>query len=112
MGGALIWGFPRPTATILKAALCAHLSEMILGLVILRAVRFEIPRETLASISVLESDVRHLQLWVAAGLSGHLLGTVLSASPPMPLGHFTGLRWIWVNPSSLLVAITLIRLTF
>lgn len=79
---------------------------MILGL-ILRAVAFEFRENAtnkrpwilmFGTVSVL-----------AAGSQGICLGTVLSGIPTDTAGHFIGSAWIWVNPSSLVVALTLIQ---
>ena len=46
---------------------------------------------------------------LAAGSQVICLGTVLSGIPTDAAGHFIGSAWIWVNPSSLVVALTLIQ---
>lgn len=44
-----------------------------------------------------------------AGAPGCSLGTVLSGLPTAADGHFIGSPWIWLNWSSLVVALTLIQ---
>jgi len=105
MGGALFGAFPLAYGTILKA-LYGPIYLMILGL-ILRAVAFEF-REN--SINKRPWNLMFgIGSLVAAASQGICLGTVLSGIPTDAAGHFTGSVWIWVNPSSLLVAITLIQ---
>jgi cytochrome d ubiquinol oxidase subunit II len=105
MGGALFGAFPLAYGTILKA-LYGPIYLMILGL-ILRAVAFEFRENAV--------NKRPWNLMfgigsvVAAGSQGICLGTVLAGIPTDAAGHFTGSVWIWVNPSSLLVALTLIQ---
>jgi cytochrome d ubiquinol oxidase subunit II len=105
MGGALFGAFPLAYGTILKA-LYGPIYLMILGL-ILRAVAFEFRENAV--------NKRPWNLMfgigsvVAAGSQGICLGTVLAGIPTDAAGHFKGSVWIWVNPSSLLVALTLIQ---
>jgi cytochrome d ubiquinol oxidase subunit II len=79
---------------------------MILGL-ILRAVAFEF-RE-----NAINKRPWNLMFGIgsvlAAASQGICLGTVLAGIPTDASGHFIGSAWIWVNPSSLLVALTLIQ---
>ncbi|MCP9795435.1 cytochrome d ubiquinol oxidase subunit II [Synechococcus lacustris] len=105
MGGALFGAFPLAYGTILKA-LYGPIYLMILGL-ILRAVAFEFRENA--------TNKRPWNLMfgigsvLAAGSQGICLGTVLSGIPTDAAGHFTGSVRIWVNPSSLVVALTLIQ---
>jgi cytochrome d ubiquinol oxidase subunit II len=105
MGGALFGAFPLAYGTILKA-LYGPIYLMILGL-ILRAVAFEFRENAV--------DKRPWNLTfgfgslLAAASQGICLGTVLSGLPTDAAGHFTGSPWIWFNPSSLAVALTLIQ---
>jgi cytochrome d ubiquinol oxidase subunit II len=105
MGGALFGAFPLAYGTILKA-LYGPIYLMILGL-ILRAVAFEF-RE-----NAVNKRPWNLMFGIgsllAAGSQGICLGTVLSGIPTDAAGHFIGSPWIWVNPSSLVVALTLIQ---
>jgi len=105
MGGALFGAFPLAYGTILEA-LYGPIYLMILGL-ILRAVAFEF-REN-ATTKRPWNLMFGIGSVLAAASQGICLGTVLSGIPTDATGHFTGSAWIWVNPSSLLVALTLIQ---
>jgi len=105
MGGALFGAFPLAYGTILKA-LYGPIYLMILGL-ILRAVAFEF-REN-AERKRPWNLMFGLGSVLAAAAQGICLGTVLAGLPTDAQGHFTGSPWIWLNWSSLLVALTLIQ---
>jgi cytochrome bd ubiquinol oxidase subunit II len=105
MGGALFGAFPLAYGTILKA-LYGPIYLMILGL-ILRAVAFEF-REN-AERKRPWNLMFGLGSVLAAAAQGICLGTVLAGLPTDGQGHFTGSTWIWLNWSSLLVALTLIQ---
>ncbi|MFM1812127.1 MAG: hypothetical protein RLZZ336_1065 [Cyanobacteriota bacterium] len=105
MGGALFGAFPLAYGTILKA-LYGPIYLMILGL-ILRAVAFEF-REN-AQRKKPWNLMFGLGSVIAAASQGVCLGTVLAGIPTDGQGHFTGSPWIWLNWSSLLVALTLIQ---
>ena len=105
MGGALFGAFPLAYGTILKA-LYGPIYLMILGL-ILRAVAFEF-RENAVNKRPWNLTFGIGSL-LAAASQGICLGTVLSGLPTYADGHFIGSPWIWVNGSSLVVALTLIQ---
>lgn len=105
MGGALFGAFPLAYGTILNA-LYVPIYLMILGL-ILRAVAFEF-REN-ADNKRSWNLMFGLGSVLAAAAQGVCLGTVLSGIPTDHQGHFMGSPWIWLNWSSLLVALTLIQ---